>query len=214
MIQDGFLFRNNQVCIPKCSMRENLIREKHSGGLAGRFGHDKTFEQIQHFYYWPKMRSEMHKFMNNYKIFQHAKGKIQNTRLYIPLPVPTRPWDSINMYFVLGLPKTQKGYDSIFVVVDRFSKLPNCVACFKTSDATDIANLFFKEIVRLHGLPTNIISDWDSRFLRHFWRTLWKRMNTRLDYSSTYQPQIDGQTDVVNRSLGNLLRSLVGDHPK
>ena len=57
MIQDGSLFRNNQLCIPKCSMRENLIREKHSGGLAGHFGHDKTFEQLQHFYYWPKMRS-------------------------------------------------------------------------------------------------------------------------------------------------------------
>ena len=59
MIQDGLLFRNNQLCIPKCSMRENLIREKHSGGLAGHFGHDKTFEQLQHFYYWPKMRYEV-----------------------------------------------------------------------------------------------------------------------------------------------------------
>ena len=76
MIQDGLLFRNNQLCIPKCSMRENLVKEKHSGGLAGHFGHDKTFEQQQHFYYWPKMRSEVQKFMNNCKICQHAKGKI------------------------------------------------------------------------------------------------------------------------------------------
>ena len=59
MIQDGLLFRNNQLCIPKCSMRENLIREKHSGGLVGHFGHDKTFKQLQHFYYWPRMRSEV-----------------------------------------------------------------------------------------------------------------------------------------------------------
>ena len=88
------------------------------------------------------------------------------------------------------------------------------VACFKTSDATHIANIFFKEIVRLHGLPTNIVLDQDSRFLGHFWRTVWKRMNTRLDYSSTYHPQTDGQTEVVNKSLGNLLRILVGDHPK
>jgi hypothetical protein len=51
MVQDGLLFGNIQLCIPKCSMRENLIREKHGGGLAGHFGHEKTFEQLQHFYY-------------------------------------------------------------------------------------------------------------------------------------------------------------------
>ena len=86
--------------------------------------------------------------------------------------------------------------------------------CFKTSDATHIANLFFSEIVKLHGLLTNIVLDWDSRILRHFWRTLWKRMNTKLDYSSVYHLQTDGHTEVVNKSFGNLLRSLVGDHPK
>ena len=144
MIQDGLLFRNNQLCIPKCSMRENLIKEKHSGGLDGHFGHDRTFEQPQHFYYWPKMRYEVHQFVNNCKICQHATGKSQNTRLYTPFPIPNRPWDSINMDFVLGLPKTRKGHDSIFVVVDRFLKMAHFIACFKTSDATHMTNLFFQ----------------------------------------------------------------------
>ena len=91
MIEDGLLFRTIQLCIPKCSMRENLIREKHSGGLDGHFGQEKAFEQLQHFYYWPKMRSKVQNFMSSYKIFQHAKGKIMNIRLYTSFPIPNRP---------------------------------------------------------------------------------------------------------------------------
>ena len=81
-----------------------------------------------------------------------------------------------------------------------------------TSDATHIANLFFKEVIRFHGLLKSIVSDRDTKFIGNFWRTLWKKLGTNLAFSSAYHPQMDGQTEVVNRSLGDLLRSLVTEH--
>jgi hypothetical protein len=175
IIQEGLLFKGSQLCIPICSMRDNLLKEKHSGGLAGHFGHDKTYSDVK-------------KFVDKCRIFQYAKGKQHNTRLYQPLPIPNRPWDAISMDFVLGLPRTQRGNDSIFVVVDRFSNMTHFIPCHKTSDATHIENLFFKEIVRLHGLPRSIVSDRDTKFVGHFWRTLWKKLGTNLIFSSTYHP--------------------------
>jgi hypothetical protein len=200
------------LCIPKCSIRDNLLKEKHSGGLAGHFGHDKTFAQLRNSYYWLGMRKKVIKLVNRCRICQHAKGKTRNTGLYQPLPILERPWDAISMDFVLGLPRTQRGFDSIFVVMDRFSKMAHFIPCQKTSDATHVANMFFKEVVRLHGLPRSIVSNRDTKFVGHFWRTLWKNMGTNLSFILAYHPQTYGQIEVVNRSLGNLLRSLVIEH--
>jgi hypothetical protein len=86
------------------------------------------------------------------------------------------------------------------------------IPCQKTSDVTHIVNLFFKEVIRLHGLPTSIVLDRDTKFIGHFWRTLWKKLGTNFSFSLSYHPQMDGQTKVVNISLGDLLRSLVIEH--
>jgi hypothetical protein len=82
MIQDGLLFRGNQLCIPKFSMRENLLKEKHSGGLAGQFGHDKTFSKLNGSYFCPGMRTDVKKFVDRCRICQHTKGKRHNIGLY------------------------------------------------------------------------------------------------------------------------------------
>eukprot|EP00253_Pinus_taeda_P019835 PITA_19835 len=126
-LQEGLLFKGGQLCIPNCSMRENIIQEKHSGGLAGHFGIDKTVARVRHFYFWLKLQRDVQRYVSRCKVCQLAKGHSQNTGLYLPLPVPSRPWDSVSLDFVLGFPKTQRGFDSVMVVVDRFSKMEHFV---------------------------------------------------------------------------------------
>jgi hypothetical protein len=111
MIHDGLLFKENHICIPKCSMRDNVLKEKHSGGLVGHFGHEKTFAQLNSSYFWPGMKSDVKIFVDRCRIYQCVKGKQQNAGLYQPFPIPKRPWDAISMDFVLGLPRTQRGSD-------------------------------------------------------------------------------------------------------
>nr|GEZ38420.1 hypothetical protein [Tanacetum cinerariifolium] len=143
-----------------------------------------------------------------------AKTQHTDQGLYTPLPTLEGPWEDVCIDFVLGLPLTQRKKDSIMVVVNRFSKMAHFIPNSKTFDTSQVARLYFAEIVRLHSVPRSISSDRDVRFVSHFWRTLWKRLGAKLNFSSSHHPQTDGQTEVTNRSLGSLLRCLVGDKPK
>ena len=175
----------------------------------GHFGAKKTEDILAGHFFWPKMRRDVERFVARCTTCQKAKSRLNPHGLYLPLPVPSAPWEDISMDFVLGLSRTRKGRDSVFVVVDRFSKMAHFIPCHTTDDATHVADLFFREIVRLHGVPNTIVSDRDAKFLSHFWKTLWAKLGTKFLFSTKCHPQTDGQTEVVNRTLPTMLRAVL-----
>lgn len=110
------------------------------------------------------------------------------------------------MDFITGLPKAQ-GKDNIYVVVDRLTKYAHFFSITTTHIATQVANLFFCEVFKLHGLPRSIVSDRDSKFLSNFWQELFKLCRTELTSSTSYHPQTDGQTKIVNKWVEGYLRN-------
>jgi len=179
-VTEGYLFKEGKLCIPQGTHRKLLVKESHEGGLMGHFGVDKTLDLLKEKFYWPHMRKDVQRHCSRFISCLMAKSRTMPHGLYTPLPIANAPWEDINMDFVLGLPRTARGHDSIFVVVDRFSKMPHFIPCHKVDDAQNISRLFFREVVQLHGLPRSIVSDRDPKFISHFWKTLWGKLGTRL----------------------------------
>jgi hypothetical protein len=121
--------------------------------------------------------------------------------LYTLFLVPKKPYVNISMDFVLGLPRSKNGRNSISVVVDWFSNMTHFISCHKTNDATNIANLFFKEIVWLHSGSRSIVSSRDVKFLNYFWKLLWGKLWIKLLFSTTCHSRQMVQIEVVNKTL-------------
>jgi transposase InsO family protein len=114
-----------------------------------------------------------------------------------PLLVPSQAWSTVSLDFIEGLPKSG-GYDVIFVVVDKFTKYAHFVPMSHPYTALSVAQLYFNNIYKLHGLPEAIISDRDGVFTSALWQELFRLSNTKLLMSSFYHPQTDGQTERLN----------------
>jgi transposase InsO family protein len=111
------------------------------------------------------------------------------------------------MDFTVGLPTTQSGYDSIWVIVDRFSKVAHFIPVKNTYKGPKLAELYVARIVCLHGVPKKIVSDRGTQFTSRFWEKQHEAMDTKLNFGLVYHPQTDGQTERVNQILEDMLRA-------
>ena len=118
------------------------------------------------------------------------------------------------MDFIIGLPKSTKKNDAIMVVVDKQSKSSHFIHVKLTCKATDISNIFMKDIFRLHGMPREIIYDRYIKFTSSFWKSVMVGFETKLSFNMAYHPQTDGQTERVNQIVEDMLRMHVMHHPK
>ena len=141
----------------------------------------------------------------------YQQNKIENTHpagLLQPLPIPEQKWESISMDFITGLPKVQ-GRDCLYVVVDRLTKFAHFFSIPSDYSTAQVAELFFREVFRLHRLPKTIVSDRDSKFTGAFWQELFRLVGTELATSTSYHPQSDEQTKIVKKWIKGYLRNYV-----
>jgi hypothetical protein len=217
-MDDGLLLTLNALgswvpVIPKCAvsrgrrLTEIIISEAHK--VVGHLGCAKTFTYLAKFFWWFGMSSDVANFCKTCTTCQRSKPSNSRPQgLLKPLPLPRRPWKSVGMDFVGPLPKSC-GHDFLFVVIDRLTSMVHLIPTNSSISASGVAALFLANVVKLHGLPDSIVSDRDPRFTSRFWREIHRLLDVQLLMSTAYHPETDGATERANRTVTQILRSLV-----
>ncbi|KAE8216955.1 hypothetical protein CF319_g8841, partial [Tilletia indica] len=203
---DGLLLRDKRLYVPE-SLRVDILKSRHDHPLAGHHGRRKTLDLVRRDFFWPHMRKFIHNYVDTCD--SCSRTKPQRHKPYGPLHslhVPIRPWTDVAMDFVEALPNSF-GFDAILVIVERLTKMALFIPTYTTLTSPDLAKLYLQHVFSKHGLPDTIVSDRGSEFTSSFWRSLCKLLGIKQALSTAYHPQTDGQTERVNQSLEQYLRT-------
>ena len=213
ILGDGTLMFGNRFCIPNDPMlKKDILEEAHQSLYAMHPGSTKMYRDLREVYWWPGMKKDIAEYVARCLTCQQVKAEHQKPAgLLQPLPIPQWKWEHITMDFVVGLPKTSTGFDSIWVIVDRLTKSAHFLPVKVTYALDKYAKLYVDEIVRLHGAPVSIVSDRDPRFTSRFWPSLQQAMGTTLKFSTAFHPQTDGQSERTIQTLEDMLRACMLD---
>ncbi|WRX23577.1 Reverse transcriptase domain - like 10 [Theobroma cacao] len=211
--EDNVLMFKDRVCVPEGNqLRQAIMEEAHSSAYALHPGSTKMYRTIRENYWWPGMKRDVAEFVAKCLVCQQVKAEHQRPAGTLQsLPVPEWKWEHVTMDFVLGLPRTQRGKDAIWVIVDRLTKSAHFLAVHSTYSIEKLAQLYIDEIVRLHGVPVSIVSDRDPRFTSRFWPKFQEALGTKLKFSTAFHPQTDGQSERTIQTLEDMLRACVID---
>lgn len=204
---DHILYFNKKICVPQIH-RTSILDTYHDHRLfGGHFGIQVTHKKITARFFWPGCYQSVKEYViscHQCQLNKSYKHKAQG--LTQPLDCPQGRWEDLSVDFVLGLPTTKNGYNMIMVVVDRFSKRAHFIPVIDTFGSAEVIDTFFRFVFAYHGFPKSIVSDRDVRFTSAAYKEFNARFGTKLLFSSSNHPQTDGQTERVNRTLGQLLK--------
>jgi hypothetical protein len=187
-------------------VRLKILQSRHDSPLGGHFGQTRTFELISRDFVWDNLRKDVKNFVASCEICQRTKkARHLPYGLLMPLSPPKMPWTDISLDFIVGLPESA-GYDSVLVVVDRFTKMAHFIPCTEKTDAMETAMLLIHYVFKLHGLPTSILSDRGPQFKAKLWRAVLTAYKITRKLSTAYHPETDGQTERTNQTLEGYLR--------
>ncbi|GJR44696.1 putative reverse transcriptase domain-containing protein [Tanacetum coccineum] len=213
---DGTLCLNGRSWIP-CfgDLRELIMHESHKSKYSVHPGSEKMYQDLKKLYWWPNMKAGIATYVSKCLTCAKVKAEYQKPSGLLVQPViPVWKWENITMDFVTKLPKTSTGQDTIWVIIDRLTKSAHFLPLKETDSMEKLTRQYLKEVVSRHGVPVSIISDRDSKFTSHFWKSLNEALGTQLDMSTAYHPQTDGQSERTIQTLEDMLRACVIDFGK